>query len=165
MRHLCLTERVVGIITKEERNVPFNPDIVVTEPGSSHVLVIIEAKIGGSKPESEAQLKRYMWEMSCPTGLLVSPRSMALFRNWFTDYSSDSIKKLGEYPSPRSWGHLADRKSGAEFETRVQNWLESLRKGVGAGELPQETREALSEYVLPSLMNGEIHAAGPRLTA
>ncbi len=144
---------------------PFNPDIVVTEPGSSQVLVIIEAKVSGSEPESESQLKRYMWEMSCPTGLLVSPKSIALFRNWFTNYSSDSIEKLGEYPSPRSWRLLADRKSGAEFETRVQNWLESLRKGTGAAELPPETRDALSEYVLPSLMNGEIHAAGPRLTA
>jgi hypothetical protein len=142
----------------------FNPDIVVTESGSSHVLLIIEAKTNASSSQSEPQLKRYMWEMSCPTGLLVSPRSIVLYRNLFTGYSDDSVKKLGEFASPQSWRVFERRKSGAEFETRVQSWLEKLRKDVKEPDLPQETREALSEYVVPSLINGEIHAAGPRLT-
>ncbi len=144
---------------------PFNPDIVVTEPGSSHVLLIVEVKANATASRSASNLKRYMWEMSCPVGLFVSPNSISLYRNWFTDYSDRSIEKLGEFPSPHSWNVFEKRKSSSEFETCVQNWLENLRKDVGAAELPQETKDAISEHVLPILMNGEIHAAGPRLIA
>jgi hypothetical protein len=143
---------------------PFNPDIVVTEPGSSRVLLIVEAKTNASSSLSEPQLKRYMWEMSCPIGLFVSPRIIVLYRNWFTGYSDDSIKKLGEFASPSSWSVFARSKSGTEFETRVQSWLEKLSKDAGEADMPRETTEALREFVVPSLMSGEIHAAGPRLT-
>jgi hypothetical protein len=141
---------------------PFNPDIVVTESGSSHVLLIVEAKTTESPQQTEAKLKRYMWEMSCPLGLFVSPRIIVLYRNWFTGYSNDSIQRLGEFPSPRSWVGFEERRS-AEFETLVQTWLEELRNNIRSAEMPKETREALLEYVLPSLVSGEIHAAGPRL--
>ncbi len=143
---------------------PFNPDIVVTEPGSSRMLLIVEAKTNAPSSQSEPALKRYMWEMGCPIGLFVSPRIIVLYRNWFTGYSDDSIKKLGEFPSPHSWSVFERPKSGAEFETRVQSWLETLRKDAKEADIPQETSEALSEYVMPSLISGEIHAAGPRLT-
>jgi len=143
----------------------FNPDIVVTESGSSHVLLIVEAKTNAPSSQSESELKRYMWEMSCPTGLFVSPRHIVLYRNVFTGYSDDSVKKLGEFVSPQSWRAFERRKSGIEFETRVQSWLETLKRDGKEPDLPQETREALSEYVVPSLMNGEIHAAGPRLAS
>jgi hypothetical protein len=142
----------------------FNPDIVVTEPGSSHVLLIVEVKTNASSSQSEPQLKRYLWEMSCPVGLFVSPRSIVLYRNLFTSYSDDSVKKVGEFTSPKSWRAFERPQSGAEFETRVQIWLEKLRQDVKEPEVPQETWDALSEYVVPSLINGEIHAAGPRPT-
>jgi hypothetical protein len=142
----------------------FNPDIVVTESGSSHMLLIVEAKKNASSSQSEKQLKRYMWEMNCPTGLFVSPRTIVLYRNLFTGYSDDSVKKLGEFASPKSWRIFETPKSGAEFETRVQTWLEKLRTDVGESDVPHETRKALWEYIVPSLISGEIHAAGPRLT-
>ena len=142
---------------------PFNPDIVVTEPGSSHVLLIVEAKTSAPPRESEPNLKRYMWEMSCPAGLLVSPRVIVLFRNRFTGYSEDSIEKLGEYPPPSSWRTFEQRQSGFEFEARVQGWLEKLGENVKAPDLPKETRDVLAEYILPSVLNGEIHAAGRRV--
>jgi hypothetical protein len=141
---------------------PFSPDIVVTEPGSSHVLLIVEAKTNEAPAQTEAKLKQYMWEMSCPVGLFASPRIIVLYRNRFTGYSNESVQKLGEFPSPPSWSVFEGHKS-TEFETRVQNWLEKLSKNAKTAEIPKETREALWEYVLPSLMSGEIHAAGPRL--
>jgi hypothetical protein len=144
---------------------PFNPDIVVTEPGSSHVLLIVEAKTSALASQSEPKLKRYMWEMSCPVGLFASPRSLVLYRNSFTGYSDDSIQNVGEFPSPRSWSAFSDNMSGAEFESRVQSWLESLRKNVKLADVSPDAREALTEYILPSLVNGEIHAAGPRVAA
>jgi hypothetical protein len=142
----------------------FNPDIVVTDPGSADVLLIVEAKTTSSWSQSERKLKQYMWEMSCPVGLFASPRTIVLYRNRFTGYSDDSVQKLGEYPSPRSWIPFEKRKSGAEFETRVQSWLERLRINLATEEVPRETKDALSEYVLPSLIKGEVHAAGPRIT-
>jgi len=142
----------------------FNPDIVVTEPGSADVLLIVEAKTTSSWSQSEPKLKQYMWEMSCPVGLFASPRTIVLYRNRFTGYSDDSVQKLGEYPSPHSWITFEKRKSGAEFETRVQSWLEMLRNNFATEEVTRETREALSEYVLPSLLKGEVRAAGPRVT-
>jgi hypothetical protein len=144
---------------------PFNPDIVVTESDSSQVLLIVEAKATSSPAQSESQLKRYMWEMSCPVGLLASPRIIYLYRNRFTGYSDDSIQKLGEFPSPGGWSVFEKGKSGGQFEARVQSWLEKLGRNGKDPETPSETEEALSEYVLPSLLNGRIHAAGPRLSA
>jgi hypothetical protein len=141
----------------------FNPDIVVTEPGSSHVLLIVEAKTNTPASQSEPKLKQYMWEMSCPVGLFVSPRAIILYLNRFTAYSEESVLRIGQYPSPPSWKVFEQRGSEAAFETRVQSWLEDIRRSAKASEIPLATKDALSEYVLPSLLNGEIHAAGPRL--
>jgi hypothetical protein len=91
----------------------FNPDIVVTEPGSADVLLIVEAKTTSSWSQSEPKLKQYMWERNCPVGLFASPRTIVLYRNRFTGYSDDSVQKLGEYPSPRSWITFEKRNSGA----------------------------------------------------
>jgi hypothetical protein len=143
---------------------PFNPDIVVIEPGSSHVLLIVEAKTKAPASQSEPKLKQYMWEMSCPVGLFVSPRRIAIYLNRFTGYSDESVHKLGEYPSPPSWNSFEVRGTEVEFESRVQSWLERLRKHSSESDIPPATIDAFSEYVIPNLVSGEIHAAGPRLT-
>jgi hypothetical protein len=143
---------------------PFNPDIVVTEPRSSHVLLIVEVRANEPPSQSETKLKQYMWEMSCPVGLFASPRRIVLYLNRFTGYSDESVHKIGEYPSPASWSVFEESRSGVEFESRVQSWLEKLGNGIMESEIPPATKDALSEYVIPSLLNGEIHAGGPRLT-
>jgi hypothetical protein len=43
----------------------------------------------------------------------------------------------------------------------VQRWLEDLPKHP-AKEVPNELREALRDYVLPAIANGEVRAAHPR---
>lgn len=141
---------------------PFDPDIVVTEPSSSHVLLIVEAKTRESIPESENQLRHYMWEMSCPVGLLVSPQRIILYRNLFTGYSDDSVQRVGAYSAPSSWSDYAGRNAGIEFERRVQSWLEGL-KNEKPSELTREAAGAFEQFVIPGLLQGEIHAAGPRL--
>ena len=141
---------------------PFEPDIVVTEPGSSQVLLVVEAKVGESGPESEVQLRHYMWKMSCPVGLLVSPRKIVVYRNLFTGYSDDSIERIGAYSPPSSWREYAGRDAGIEFELRVQSWLEGL-KSEKDSELTGEIAGGFEQFVIPSILEGEIHAAGPRL--
>jgi len=141
----------------------FDPGIVVTEPGSSHVLLIVEAKAGGSETTSEPQLRNYIWEMGCPVGLLVSPSKIVLYRNLFTGYSDESVERVGAYPAPLGWSRYADRNCGIEFESRVQSWLEGL-KNDRASELTDEAAGAFEQFVISGLLQGEIHAAGPRLT-
>ena len=140
---------------------PFYPDIVVTELGSSHSLLVVEAKVGKATDDSEAQLRHYMWEMGCPVGLLVTPSEIFLYRNLFTGYSNDSIEKVGAFPAPSVWSEYGGRGSEPEFERRVQSWLEGLTKG--PADLSQEAVDALQQLVVPSLLQGDIHAAGPRM--
>ena len=140
---------------------PFYPDIVVTEQGSSNPLLVVEAKAVKATADAEAQLRHYMWEMSCPVGLLASPGEIAIFRNLFTGYSDDSIERAGVFPAPSSWSKYRGQ-SGAEFELHVQRWLEDLTKR--STELSQEATDALQQLVIPGLLNGDIHAAGPRIS-
>jgi hypothetical protein len=143
---------------------PANPDFLVTEFGSSHALLIIEAKAHGQLAEAEPQLKRYLWKMSCPLGMLVSPQKIVLLRNRFTGYSDDSIERVGEYPSPESWRSVEGLPTGFDFEAFVYAWLEKMKRSGQPRDVSPDAASALSELVLPSLTQGEIHAAGPRAT-
>lgn len=141
----------------------FHPDIIVTEQGSSHALVIVEVKVGQATPGSESQLKHYMREMSCPVGLLVSPREIFLYRNMFNGYSDDSIERVGAFAAPSDWSELAGRGSEIDFERRVQRWLEGLRNERST-DLRHEAADAIEQFVVPGLLQGDIHAAGPRVS-
>ncbi len=85
-----------------------------------------------------------------------------LYRNLFTGYSDDSIERVGSYPAPSSWSRGGGRNAGIEFERRVQSWLEGL-KNEKTSELTDEAAGAFEQFVIPGLLQGEIHAAGPRL--
>ena len=140
---------------------PFDPDIVVRHRDSYVILLIAEAKLKENLFGSESQLKKYMWEMSCPVGLLVSPHRLFIFRNQFTGLSDDSVIRFGPFKTPEYW-HTFTKKSPFVFERTVQHWLESIQLNIGTADVPEPTRTALSEHVLPSLINGEIHAARRR---
>lgn len=141
---------------------PFHPDIVVTEPGSFHSLIIVEVKSGTLTSDSEAQLRAYMWEMSCPVGLLVSPKQIFLYQNRFTGYSSDSVEKVGSYPAPANWSGYGSRGQEWEFERQVERWLKGLADH--SDDLPTDAAEAMQRVVLPGLLQGDIHAARPRVS-
>lgn len=141
---------------------PFDPDIVVTQRDSCAPLLIAEAKVHEDVAGSESQLKQYMWEMSCPVGLLVFPHRLFVYRNDFTGYSDDSVRRFGPFTTPEDWRAFEHNGSESAFERTVQHWLERIQFNVGAADVPKSTRAALSEHVLPSLINGEIHAARRR---
>ena len=141
---------------------PFDPDIVVRQRDSHAILLIAEAKLQEDLAGSESQLKKYMWEMSCPVGLLVFPHHLFVFRNQFTGFSDDSVKRFGPFETPEYWHTVEPKKSESAFENTVQHWLEEIQFNIGAADVPKATRTALSEHVLPSLINGEIHAARRR---
>lgn len=142
---------------------PFKPDILVTEPDSCMALLIVETKLYEDPGVSDAQLKRYMWQMSCPLGVIATPRTLFIYRNRFTGYSDDSVERIGEFGAPTEWIEFEERGSGSEFEAAVQRWLELLRVSPESAHVSRETRQALSESILPTLVAGQIQAAGPRL--
>jgi hypothetical protein len=142
---------------------PFKPDILVTQSDSSLVLLIVETKLYQDPSDSGSQLKRYMWEMSCPLGIIASPRRLWIYRNRFTGYSDDSVEQIGSFAGPAKWIDFEKRNSETEFEIEVQRWLELLQVNPDSAQVSPDTRLALSESVLPALIGGQIQAAGPRL--
>ncbi|HEX5433709.1 MAG TPA: hypothetical protein VFY05_05695 [Candidatus Angelobacter sp.] len=142
---------------------PFKPDILVTEPDSCRALLIVETKLIHDRGASDAQLKRYMWQMSCPLGIVATPRNLFIYRNRFTAYSDDSVEQIGNFAAPSEWIEFEARGSGSEFEVAVQRWLELLRVSPESAHLSWETRQGLSESIFPTLVAGQIQAAGPRL--
>jgi hypothetical protein len=110
-----------------------------------------------------------MLHMRCPVGLLIVPEEIVVFRDSYTANSEQSVRRVGAFPSPKSW--IAFKAFGSNstdialrFEENVRLWLERLRHSPSdyAREFPTETREALMDYVVPALSEGIVRAGGPR---
>jgi hypothetical protein len=139
----------------------FQPDIVVTIPGEPGVTLVVEAKTTLPNLErTEDGLKRYMVLMQCPTGLLITPERMWLYRDFYTSRSPQSVRRVGEFSLKPLW-EQPPPVQGARFETFVQHWLEDLAKQP-TEELPDELRDAVREHILPAIINGDVRAAHPR---
>jgi hypothetical protein len=146
----------------------FEPDILVQTPDGA--TLVIEVKPSNSEREA-SQLKRYMAAMRIPLGMLVSPKSIEVFRDTYAGTDEDSIKVLGTFGTEGlfSFGPQAvpvdDSESGAKafaFEIAVQRWLESLLNEAAVAHLPSAMRAAFEREILPTLREGQIRAAGPR---
>jgi hypothetical protein len=162
--------------TQEEYHpdMDFEPDIIVSEEGSPRRRMVVEAKLSlASLQQAESILKRYMLGMGVPLGLIVSPKRIVTYRYSFTSFSEDSIKLLGEFDVPRTlFPSNADRppsrdtasssEQGFVFQREVQAWLEELASTHVVRDFSPAAREALVEHVLPALVGGVVHAAGPR---
>jgi hypothetical protein len=137
----------------------FQPDILITTPDG--ITLVVEAKVTLPNLEGvEEDLKQYMVGMQCPTGLLITPKRMWLYRDSYTTLSPQSVQRVGEFSLTRLWDQPPPLQ-GSQFEMFVQRWLEDLPKQP-AKEVPDELREALRDYVLPAVTNGEVRAAHPR---
>jgi hypothetical protein len=156
---------------------PFSPDIVVTTEDTPGMLLIVEAKLSSQNlSQDESQLKSYMYHMRCPIGLFVTPEEIVVYRDTYTALSEQSVRRVGTFPAPKNWAvfraphHGTDRPSirniglAGRFEENVRSWLEQLRSSPSdyAKEIPEETREALVDYVVPALSQGIVRAGGPR---
>jgi hypothetical protein len=136
----------------------FQPDIIVTT--SDGVSLVVEAKVTLPNLErTEEGLKQYMVGMQCPVGILITPERMWLYRDSYTSRSPESVEFFGEFNLESLWQQPPP--SQGAFETFVQLWLEDLA-WQPIKELPDPLREALREYVLPAVTNGDVRAAHPR---
>ena len=151
----------------------FSPDIVVTTEDTPRMLLIVETKLSSKNwSQDEPQLKSYMFHMRCPIGLFITPDEIVVYRDAYTALSEQSVRRVGTFPAPKNWavfkpaGRPSVRNIGRAvlFEQHVKSWLEQLRSSPldFVLEIPEETKEALMDYVFPALSQGIVRAGGPR---
>jgi hypothetical protein len=150
----------------------FEPALIVTSRDAPDLGLVVEAKLSlASADSSEQQLKRYMFGMRCPVGMVITPGVVRLYRDTYREHGIGSIDLVGEFPAPKSLSDDIAPATGSSgvalglrLEEAIQSWLEQLARGSRGvlDELSPGLREAIEEHVLPILAQGEIRAAGPR---
>jgi len=148
----------------------FSPDIIVAGEDTPRILLAAEVKLSRlNGKDDETGLKTYMLQMRCPIGLLITPDVVEVFRDTYTAHSESSVEQVASFPSPEAWqnfkaSHQDEPHAGLRFEETVRSWLEELGSATSAilGESPKETRETLTDYVLPALAEGVVRSTGPR---
>jgi hypothetical protein len=144
----------------------FGPDIIVTDPESSDVVLVVEVKTSeGNLGSSERQLKRYMAGMRCPVGILATPKRLRLYRDRYLGTSEDSIARVAEFDTKHVLKFKIsedDRRGEYQFVQRIQAWLEGLDSEAGLRELPDDLRRAAQLYIFPAVSQGVVRARRPR---
>lgn len=142
------------------------PDIIVVGRDPSDVLLVVEAKLQPDKArDAQRPLKEYMVSVNCPTGLLMSIRTVWIFRNEFTSRKEDSVNLVGEYVNDIMEFNMfreGDSRSEREFEALVRSWLEQMARDREVHASSSGLRQDLMSFVIPTLSVGEIRAAVPR---
>jgi len=145
---------------------PFGPDIIVTDPESSAVVLVAEAKTSERNVvASERELKSYMVGMRCPVGILVTPKRLRFYRDQYLGTSDDSIARVAEFDTKDALKFKIsddDRKSPYKFVQLIQAWLEGLDSEARLRELPADLRHAAQLYIFPAVSLGVVRARRPR---
>jgi len=152
---------------------PFSPDIVVTTEDTPEMLMVVEVKLSSpERSQDESQLKSYMFRVRCPIGLFITPDEIVVYSDSYTSLSEESVHRVGTFPAPKEWAtfKVKDKPSvlnivnGMRFEEHVKSWLERLRSSPfeDINKIPDETKGALVDYVVPALSQGVVRAGGPR---
>lgn len=131
-------------------------DIVVTSP-TGHRTLLVQAKLYGRIDDATSQLRDYMGAVGAEVGLVVVRDRIRILREMYR--GEPSIQVVGEFPIQQA-DHLGDARDPVDFEDRIQQWLESLRDHDQISAPP--LRAALTEHVLPALVEGTVRAARPR---
>lgn len=144
------------------------PDIIVVSTDREY-LVIVELKRNDCIPYLQnaiEQLKRQMSSMGCSVGLAITGENIFLLQDSLGKSHGESIAVVGEATLPHHLLPSADEQSQRryelEFESRVQQWLETLKQATSLDNLPSDLRQLFSEPIISLLRLGEIRAAGPR---
>lgn len=145
-----------------------HPDLVVLSNELLEYTLAVEVKAGEAwdLDRTENRLGTFMEQVSCPVGLIITPKQILVYRN---TYQEPTLKRIGEFqfePDRYDWHAALNGPPGQEraflFERAVQDWLDGL---VNPGEralLPKGLRECFDQYVVPSLLQGELRVTGPR---
>ncbi|MEB3338942.1 MAG: hypothetical protein VKJ46_15840 [Leptolyngbyaceae bacterium] len=143
------------------------PDIIVTSPDGDY-LIIVEVKPNdvGSRKEAIEQLRYLMAKFGCSVGLVVTGGQIVLLRDSFKEPNGESVHIASEAKLPDFLLPPADEQwkgePRLEFESRVQRWLENLKRTTNLDNFPDDLKALLSEPILSLLRLGEVRAARPR---
>lgn len=142
-------------------------DIVVMGRMSGRPELVVEVKLAGPIDSASNQLSSYMQRTGTPLGLVFVGNTLRILRDTFEEAGPGAVQVVGDFqiknvegldpPSERG------QDAGLEFESRVQQWIESLRDRGAVARLSDPLRAAVKEYLIPILDNGFVTAAGPRL--
>jgi hypothetical protein len=99
-----------------------------------------------------------MLAMQCPTGILITPHRMWVYRDLYS--SPPNVERVGEFDMGGVWQRQPP-EDAASFELFVQQWLERLAEQPTKG-LPRNIAEALREFIVPAVAGGDVRAAHPR---
>lgn len=145
-----------------------HPDIVVVSPDGEY-LVIVEVKFNDHFPNRQdviEQLKSLMASMGCSVGLAITGDHILLLRDSLEKSDGESIFVVGEALLPEHLRPSANKQWQGqyelEFESQVQQWLETLKHTSSLENLPSDLRQLLREPTISLLRLGDIRAAGPR---
>jgi Type I restriction enzyme R protein N terminus (HSDR_N) len=145
-----------------------HPDILVTSPDGEY-LMIVEVKLNDVSTLSQRaieQLRRLMAAIGCSTGLLVAGERVILLRDSFEESNGASVHVVGEARLPDFLLPPADEQwrgnPSLEFESRIQRWLEKLKRTASIENLPDDLKALFGEPIISLLRFGEVRAAGPR---
>lgn len=131
-------------------------DIVVTSP-TGHRALVVEAKLRGGLEGATSQLRAYMQAVGAEVGLVVVRDRIRILRETYR--GEPSIQVVGDFPIEQA-DMLAAARDQVDLEDRIQRWLESLRDHDQMATPPLNA--ALTEHVLPALVEGTVRAARPR---
>ena len=148
------------------------PDILVTSRDGTSRSLVVEVKLSTHDLQtSEQQLKVHMVRYGCPTGMLVTPDAVRIYRDTFTSYEEGSVELVGAFSMASVFeADVASTIRATEeptmrafqLEDAVQRWLEGLTNPSNLAALAPDLREAVEDHVVPALEQGEVRAAGPR---
>lgn len=155
-----------------DERVAFKPDIVIIDQASKRPLVVIEAKLRireGDEARIQEQLARYMVAARCPIGVLASPDRLLIFEDRLRTATPESIEQVADIDLRNVMGTPATSMSAAgsdalAFERALRNWFEKLAIDSYRDTLPQDLREQVEQYLMPSVITGEVRTTGPRWT-
>jgi hypothetical protein len=132
-------------------------DIVVMSP-TGHRALVVEVKTRGSIHDATEQVSQYMTATGADVGMVFVADILRILRQTYR--ASPEVEVVGEYPI--SLTHGIDRPSDPlKFEDQVQQWLEALRDHHRPATEP--LLSALEAHVMPSIADGDVRAARPRL--
>jgi hypothetical protein len=137
------------------------PDIVVGKHESSEVLPAVEVENTANR--AAEGLKEYMVRQSCPAGMLVTPGTILLLTNRYTDFQPSSVEETGTCATSELLGR-ASRRTQAESDLteQVVLWLDTVAAAPRRS-WPACARESIETLVLPAVLNGVVRSTGKRL--
>ena len=102
-----------------------------------------------------------MMARRCATALIVTPVFTRVYVDSYSDYSPDSIRLVGEFPTPLLMGISSVPPTDVELERAVKDWLDQLSTASSSA-LPvdEAARQVVLEHLVPAVVEGRVFATG-----